>query len=153
MGGPIIDEGSKVEHVHVHCMYRLTVLRPAMYVHCLPDQTAAGVKLLKLKNVDIPLSFSAQFIYLFIYNLHDQLQFDKNSNIYLTQPTSAGTLTDQSTLSGYSEGISVYEQISAKDNKIVELSEEVVALKRQVWDLEEGLKEKDEVISAKGLDI
>ena len=43
----------------------------------------------------------------------------------------------------------MYEQISAKDNKIIELSEEVVALKRQVWDLEEGLKEKDEIISAR----
>ena len=56
-------------------------------------------------------------------------------------------------MSGYSEGYgtasSVYEQISAKDNKFIELSEEVVALKRQVWDLEEGLKEKDEVISAR----
>ena len=40
-------------------------------------------------------------------------------------------------------------QISAKDNKIIELQEEVVSLKRQVWDLEEGLKEKDEVISAR----
>ena len=44
---------------------------------------------------------------------------------------------------------SVYEQISAKDNKIIELQEENVILKRQVWDLEEGLKEKDEVISAR----
>ena len=43
----------------------------------------------------------------------------------------------------------MYEQISAKDNKIIELSEELVALKRQVWDLEEGLKEKDEIISAR----
>ena len=43
----------------------------------------------------------------------------------------------------------MYEQISAKDNKIIELSEEVVVLKRQVWDLEEGLKEKDEIISAR----
>ena len=40
----------------------------------------------------------------------------------------------------------MYEQLSAKDNKIIELQEENVILKRQVWDLEEGLKEKDEVI-------
>ena len=52
-------------------------------------------------------------------------------------------------MSGYGTASSVYEQISAKDNKIIELSEEVVALKRQVWDLEEGLHEKDEVISAR----
>ena len=84
-----------------------------------------------------------------------EMQFEKNSDIYLTQPAWAGLhwSSDQSTLSGYSEGYgtasSVYEQISAKDNKIIELSEEVVALKRQVWDLEENLIEKDEVISAR----
>ena len=43
----------------------------------------------------------------------------------------------------------MYEQLSAKDNKIIELQEENVILKRQVWDLEEGLKEKDEVIGAR----
>ena len=84
------------------------------------------------------------------------LLLKQNSNIRLRpQPQLAGLYcsSDQSTFAGYSEGYgtgsSVYEQISAKDNKIIELSEEVVGLKRQVWDLEEGLKEKDEIISAR----
>ena len=34
-------------------------------------------------------------------------------------------------------------------DKITDLQEEVESLKRHVWDLEEGLKEKDEVISAR----
>ena len=41
---------------------------------------------------------------------------------------------------------SAYDQTSAKDNNLS--SCKVVSLKRQVWDLEEVLKVKDEVISA-----
>jgi len=48
------------------------------------------------------------------------------------------------------KGVSDYrEQLSAKDNKILELSEQVASLGRQVFDLEESLKEKDEVIAAR----
>jgi hypothetical protein len=41
------------------------------------------------------------------------------------------------------------EQLSAKDNRILELSEQVAELGRKVFDLEENLREKDEVIVAR----
>jgi hypothetical protein len=41
------------------------------------------------------------------------------------------------------------EQLSAKDNRILELSEQVAELGRKVFDLEENLREKDEVIAAR----
>jgi len=57
---------------------------------------------------------------------------------------------------GYSEGYgsssSYYdlkELVSAKDNKILEQNEKIAHFNRRVWDLEEGLKEKDEIISAR----
>eukprot|EP00092_Neocalanus_flemingeri_P001893 GFUD01002020.1.p1 GENE.GFUD01002020.1~~GFUD01002020.1.p1 ORF type:complete len:4147 (-),score=1483.97 GFUD01002020.1:293-12733(-) len=57
---------------------------------------------------------------------------------------------------GYSEGYGSYsshydlkELVSAKENKILELNEQIANFNRRVWDLEEGLKEKDEVISAR----
>jgi hypothetical protein len=39
--------------------------------------------------------------------------------------------------------------LSAKDNRILELSEQVAELGRKVFDLEENLREKDEVIAAR----
>merc|ERR1712176_1254357 len=55
-------------------------------------------------------------------------------------------------LSESDDGLSYYdlrEQVSAKENKVLELNEEVALLKRTVFDLEENLKEKDQVISAR----
>ena len=59
-------------------------------------------------------------------------------------------------ISGYSEGYgssgSYYdlkELLSAKENKILEQNEQIAHFNRKVWDLEESLKEKDEIISAR----
>jgi hypothetical protein len=43
--------------------------------------------------------------------------------------------------------------LSAKDNRILELSEQVAELGRKVFDLEENLREKDEVIAARSASI
>ena len=37
-------------------------------------------------------------------------------------------------------------QVSAKENKIIELNEEVAELRRKVFDLEELVSEKDQVL-------
>merc|ERR1712013_393843 len=57
---------------------------------------------------------------------------------------------------GYSEGYgssgSYYdlkELLSAKENKILEQNEQIAHFNRKVWDLEDSLKEKDEIISAR----
>ena len=52
--------------------------------------------------------------------------------------------------SGYSEGYSsagsyLHEQLSAKENKVIQLNGEVAELRRKVFDLEEALSEKDQV--------
>ena len=51
---------------------------------------------------------------------------------------------------GYSEGYSsagsyLHEQLSAKENKVIQLNGEVAELRRKVFDLEEALSEKDQV--------
>merc|ERR1712228_702370 len=57
---------------------------------------------------------------------------------------------------GYSEGYGssasyhdLKELVSAKDNKILEQNEQIAYFNRRVWDLEESLKEKDEIITAR----
>ena len=39
--------------------------------------------------------------------------------------------------------------MSAKDNKILEQNDQIAYFNRRVWDLEESLKEKDEIITAR----
>ena len=51
---------------------------------------------------------------------------------------------------GYSEGYSsagsyLHEQLSAKENKVIQLNGEVAELRRKVFDLEETLAEKEQV--------
>ena len=65
-------------------------------------------------------------------------------------------LNDNIHVLGYSEGYgsssSYYdlkELVSAKENKILEQNEQIAYFNRKVWDLEESLKEKDEIISAR----
>ena len=53
---------------------------------------------------------------------------------------------------GYSEGYSsagsyLHEQLSAKENKVIQLNGEVAELRRKVFDLEETLAEKEQVKS------
>ena len=55
-----------------------------------------------------------------------------------------------SSFTGYSEGYSsagsyLHEQLSAKENKVIQLNGEVAELRRKVFDLEEALSEKDQV--------
>ena len=55
-----------------------------------------------------------------------------------------------SILVGYSEGYSsagsyLHEQLSAKENKVIQLNGEVAELRRKVFDLEETLAEKEQV--------
>ena len=55
---------------------------------------------------------------------------------------------------GYSEGYSsagsyLHEQLSAKENKVIQLNGEVAELRRKVFDLEEALSEKEQVLGGK----
>ena len=55
-----------------------------------------------------------------------------------------------SSFTGYSEGYSsagsyLHEQLSAKENKVIQLNGEVAELRRKVFDLEEALSEKEQV--------
>ena len=55
---------------------------------------------------------------------------------------------------GYSEGYSsagsyLHEQLSAKENKVIQLNGEVAELRRKVFDLEEALSEKEQVLGGR----
>ena len=57
-------------------------------------------------------------------------------------------------IAGFSEGYSsagsyLHEQLSAKENKVIQLNGEVAELRRKVFDLEEALSEKEQVLGGR----